>query len=259
MPSGSRRTRVVLDLAAGTGKLTRQLVPRFARVLAVEPLEGMREVLERVVPEAEALGRHGGRDPARGRAVDAVFVGEAFHWFATDAVRCAELARVLRPRGTLAILFNQADGDFEPPLPEAFWEAYRAARDREAARADGPHRALEGAVPRAVRAARRGELPEPGRARPRGRAGAGGVVEHDRGAAGAGAGGAARAARRARCPTACTMHPLRTRPLLARGCLVGLGEAARCSTAREAGSGASARSSAGPPPRRRRIPSRAAP
>ena len=51
---------------------------------------------------------------------------EAFHWFST-AETLAEIARVLRPGGTLAILFNQADGDFEPPLPEAFWDAYRAA------------------------------------------------------------------------------------------------------------------------------------
>ena len=57
---------VVLDLAAGTGKLTRQLVPRYARVLAVEPLAGMRAVLERVVPEAEALGGTSDADPARG-------------------------------------------------------------------------------------------------------------------------------------------------------------------------------------------------
>ena len=117
---------VVLDLAAGTGKLTRQLVPRFARVLAVEPLDGMRAVLERVVPEAETLSGSADAIPLEDDAVDAVFVAEAFHWFA-NAATLAELARVLRPRGTLAILFNHADRDFEPPLPEAFWEAYRAA------------------------------------------------------------------------------------------------------------------------------------
>jgi SAM-dependent methyltransferase len=117
---------VVLDLAAGTGKLTRQLVPRYARVLAVEPLDGMRAVLQRVVPEAEALSGTAEAIPLEDDAVDAVFVAEALHWFASAAT-LAELARVLRPAGTLAILFNQADGDFDPPLPETFWEAYRAA------------------------------------------------------------------------------------------------------------------------------------
>ena len=115
----------VLDLAAGTGKLTRQLVPRFARVVAVEPLEAMRAVLERVVPKAETLSGSADAIPLEDAAVDAVFVAEAFHWFA-NAATLAELARVLRPRGMLAVLFNQPDGDFEPPLPEAFWEAYRS-------------------------------------------------------------------------------------------------------------------------------------
>ena len=116
---------VVLDLAAGTGKLTRQLVARFARVIAVEPLDGMRAVLERVVPEAEALKGSADAIPLEDASVDAVFVGEAFHWFASDDV-LREIARVLRPGGILAILFNQLDGDFEPLLSEAFWEKYRA-------------------------------------------------------------------------------------------------------------------------------------
>jgi len=115
---------VVLDLAAGTGKLTRQLVARFARVIAVEPLDGMRAVLERMVPKAEALRGSADAIPLDDAAVDAAFVGEAFHWFANDDT-LAEIARVLRPHGVLAILFNQLDGDVEPPLPEAFWEAYR--------------------------------------------------------------------------------------------------------------------------------------
>jgi SAM-dependent methyltransferase len=115
---------VVLDLAAGTGKLTRQLVPRFARVLAVEPLGEMRTVLGRVVPGAEVLAGRADEIPLPDGAVDGVFVAEAFHWFAADEV-LREIARVLRPGGTFAILFNQADGEFEPPLPEAFWETYR--------------------------------------------------------------------------------------------------------------------------------------
>jgi SAM-dependent methyltransferase len=116
---------VVLDLAAGTGKLTRQLVPRFTRVVAVEPLDRMRAVLERLVPEAEALAGNATAIPLGDSAVDAVFVAEAFHWFAHDEA-VAEIARVLRPRGVLAILFNDAAG-FEPPLPGAFWEVFDAA------------------------------------------------------------------------------------------------------------------------------------
>jgi SAM-dependent methyltransferase len=116
---------VVLDLAAGTGKLTRQLVPRFARVIAVEPLEGMRAVLERMVKGAEVLAGSADVIPLPDEAVDAVFVAEAFHWFANEAT-LREISRVLRPGGALAILFNRAACDFEPPLPEAFWEVYRA-------------------------------------------------------------------------------------------------------------------------------------
>jgi len=116
---------VVLDLAAGTGKLTRQLVARFSHVIAVEPLDGMRAVLERLVPQAEAVSGRADEIPLEAGAVDAVFVGEAFHWFATEAA-VREIARVLRPHGVLAILFNQVDGDFEPLLPQAFWDAYEA-------------------------------------------------------------------------------------------------------------------------------------
>jgi SAM-dependent methyltransferase len=113
---------VVLDLAAGTGKLTRQLVRRFARVIAVEPLAGMRAILERVVPEAEAIDGSADSIPLPDDSVDAVFVAEAFHWFAT-AETLREVARVLRPGGTFAILFNQSGGPTEPPLPPAFHEA----------------------------------------------------------------------------------------------------------------------------------------
>jgi SAM-dependent methyltransferase len=116
---------VVLDLAAGTGKLTRQLVARHDRVIAVEPLDAMRAVLQRSVPQAEAVSGKADAIPLEAGSVDAVFVGEAFHWFATEAA-VREIARVLQPHGVLAILFNQADGDFEPPLPQAFWDTYRA-------------------------------------------------------------------------------------------------------------------------------------
>jgi len=107
----------VLDLGAGTGKLTRALVRRFGRVLAVEPDDAMRAVLEEVVPAADA--RAGGAEeiPLAEGSVDAVFSAEAFHWFATRKA-VEEIARVLRPGGGLGILWNIPVGETEPPLGE---------------------------------------------------------------------------------------------------------------------------------------------
>lgn len=117
----------VLDLGAGTGKLTRQLVARFAGVTAVEPDAAMRAVLGRATSclvlegTAEAI-------PLPDGAVDAVFVGQAFHWFANaDAVR--EIGRVLRPRGGLVLIWN-AWSRPEPPEPEAARAIIRGVVDR---------------------------------------------------------------------------------------------------------------------------------
>lgn len=127
----------VLDLAAGTGKLTRQLVSRFERVVAVEPLDGMRKLLEELVPEADVRRGTAEDIPLDDGEVDAAFVAEAFHWFSGPAA-LAELARVLRPGGTLAILFNVPDGGLEPTLPEAFWETFDArALEKDAAQKVG--------------------------------------------------------------------------------------------------------------------------
>ena len=102
-----------LDLAAGTGKLTRVLVGHFAHVVAVEPLPGMRTLLERAVPEAESLAGAAEEIPLPDASVDAVFCAEAFHWF--DGPRAlAEIGRVLRPGGLLAVLFNRPAGPTEP-------------------------------------------------------------------------------------------------------------------------------------------------
>lgn len=106
---------VVLDLAAGTGKLTRLLVERFPRVIAVEPLAGMRAVLERVVPDAESLEGTAEAIPLPDASVDAVFVAEAFHWFDAPAA-AGELARILRPGGVLRLVFNVWKGPFRPSL-----------------------------------------------------------------------------------------------------------------------------------------------
>jgi ubiquinone/menaquinone biosynthesis C-methylase UbiE len=69
----------VLDLAAGTGKLTRLLIPAFSRVVAVEPQDAMRRVLDALCPDAAVLGGTAEQIPLADTSVDAVFVAEAFH------------------------------------------------------------------------------------------------------------------------------------------------------------------------------------
>ena len=105
----------VLDLGAGTGKLTRDLVPRARLVYAVEPDDAMRTVLQEVVPEADALAGSAEAIPLPDDSVDAVFTAEAFHWYASDDT-VAEIVRVLRPRGGLVIFWNVEFGDPEPPM-----------------------------------------------------------------------------------------------------------------------------------------------
>ncbi len=101
--------RHVVDLAAGTGKLTRVL-GAHADVIAIEPVDGMRAVLAREVPAARVLAGTAEAIPLDDESVDAVFVAEAFHWFDLDRAP-AEIARVLRPGGHLAVLFNHLVGD----------------------------------------------------------------------------------------------------------------------------------------------------
>jgi SAM-dependent methyltransferase len=95
----------ILDLAAGTGKLTRVLVAHAPEVYAIEPVDGMRAVLERTVPEARLLDGTAEAIPLPDASLDAVFVAEGFHWFDLDRAP-AEIARVLRPGGGLAVLWN---------------------------------------------------------------------------------------------------------------------------------------------------------
>ena len=98
----------MLDLAAGTGKLTRLLAARIVSVTAVEPLAGMRVVLEAQVPGVPALAGTAEAIPLADDSVDAVFVAEAIHWF--DPGRAVpEIARVVRPGGGLAVLYNRHD------------------------------------------------------------------------------------------------------------------------------------------------------
>jgi ubiquinone/menaquinone biosynthesis C-methylase UbiE len=98
----------VLDLGAGTGKLARSLLERAAEVVAVEPLDAMRQRLESLLPRADARPGTAEAIPLPDASVDAAFAGEAFHWFATpEAV--AEIGRVVRPGGGVALLWNVAE------------------------------------------------------------------------------------------------------------------------------------------------------
>jgi SAM-dependent methyltransferase len=127
----------VLDLAAGTGKLTRPLLAAGVEVIAVEPVDEMRALLPGVALDgtAEAI-------PLEDGAVDGVTVGQAFHWFDGDAA-LAEIARVLRPRGLLALVWNRRveddpvnqaiDAIVDPhrgEVPTHRGDAWRAAFDR---------------------------------------------------------------------------------------------------------------------------------
>jgi SAM-dependent methyltransferase len=107
----------VLDLGAGTGKLTRVLADRYARVIAVEPLDELREFLHLRVPEADVRAGAAEAIPLEDASVDAVFAGQSFHWFANDEA-LGEILRVLRPGGVLALLWNMPSGD--PSTPEAY-------------------------------------------------------------------------------------------------------------------------------------------
>jgi SAM-dependent methyltransferase len=98
----------VLDLGAGTGKLSATLVAVGAEVTAVEPDRAMLGELRRVLPGVRALRGGAEAIPLPAASVDAVLAGNAMHWF-DMAVAGAEIARVLAPGGTLAGLWNVVD------------------------------------------------------------------------------------------------------------------------------------------------------
>ena len=113
--------RRVLDLAAGTGKLTRSLVPTGASVVAVEPVEAMRDTLAAELPEVEILEGRAEALPLGDGSVDAAVVGQAFHWFDGPAA-LRELHRVLREGCSLALIWNVRDEQ-----RSAFWSSLTKA------------------------------------------------------------------------------------------------------------------------------------
>jgi len=123
LPPDARR---ILDLAAGTGKLTESLVRRGLDVVAVEPLSGMLSELARRHPSVTAVLGSAEAIPLRDGIFDCVVVGQAFHWF--DSTRALdEIARVLRPGGTLSLLWNH-DDDTDPLVKDVEAELNRIGR-----------------------------------------------------------------------------------------------------------------------------------
>jgi len=128
----------VLDLAAGTGKLTRALAASGTTVIAVEPVAEMRACLPSSV---RALDGTAERIPLEDASADLVTVAQAFHWFDGDAA-LAEIHRVLRPGGRLALLWNRRIEDahinvaieelvapYRSDTPTHSGDAWRAAFD----------------------------------------------------------------------------------------------------------------------------------
>lgn len=98
----------VVELGSGTGKFTRALAPLAAARIAVEPIEGMRRVFARELPEVPVLAGTAEAIPLPDGVADAVVVAQAFHWFrAKPALR--EIARILRPGGGLGLVWNLRD------------------------------------------------------------------------------------------------------------------------------------------------------
>jgi len=98
----------ILDLAAGTGKFTALLVPTGAEVVAVEPVKEMGDELRSAVDGVEVLEGTAEAIPLPDASVDAVTVAQAFHWFDHEPA-LAEIARVLRSGGGLAMAWNRRD------------------------------------------------------------------------------------------------------------------------------------------------------
>lgn len=112
--------RRILDLAAGTGKLTRLLAPAGATLIAADPLHAMlRRLRSATAGDVPAVAATAQALPLADDAVDGIVVAQAFHWFATDDA-LGEMVRVLAPGGAIALVWNTRPP--EDPLQAALSE-----------------------------------------------------------------------------------------------------------------------------------------
>lgn len=180
---GIARGTVVVDVGAGTGKLTRSLTPTGATVIAVEPLADMRERLIDTAPRAVPFDGTAEAMPLRDGSADAIVCAQAFHWF--DGVRAlAEFHRVLRPDGGVGLIWNVRDTEVawvagleriitsvEPDRPDHQTRKWRAAWDATRLFAPLDHRVVrnaqvltpEGVVERVASVSSVAVLPQPER------------------------------------------------------------------------------------------------
>ena len=102
--------RTVVDLGAGTGAMTRDLLGQVEHVIAIEPDDRMREILVTTLPEVTALSGSGESMPLETSSVDAVLASSSWHWMDAD-LALQEAARVLVPGGTLGVVWAGPDPD----------------------------------------------------------------------------------------------------------------------------------------------------
>lgn len=125
IPPGAQ---AVIDLAAGTGAVTRELIGRAPRIIAVEPDERMRAVLAARCPEAEVLAGRGEDIPLPDASVDAVVISSAWHWL--DPERAVpEITRVLRVGGVLGVMWISRD--VRAPWVAEFNQLARESREAD--------------------------------------------------------------------------------------------------------------------------------
>jgi SAM-dependent methyltransferase len=109
---GLKPGATLVDLGAGTGKFTRLLVPSGAHIVAIEPIQAMRERFSEILPEVQVLDGTAEAIPLPDSSAQAVIAAQAFHWFATEEV-LKEIQRILVPGGKLGLAWNIRDDSCE--------------------------------------------------------------------------------------------------------------------------------------------------